>query len=96
MIEPQFKQRQTGEDELDMPRVMGRKTCAYKFVEFLDSFDINQMIEKPTYRTPSGKKTLPDRTSYEGKWVEGRAKGQGIKMLPKELITVSIQKSRVL
>jgi len=29
-----------------------------------------------------GKKTLPGGTTYDGRWVEGKARGYGIKVLP--------------
>jgi hypothetical protein len=29
-----------------------------------------------------GKKILPDGTSFDGRWVEGKARGTGIKVLP--------------
>jgi hypothetical protein len=29
-----------------------------------------------------GKKTLPDNTTFDGRWVEGKARGHGIKILP--------------
>jgi hypothetical protein len=29
-----------------------------------------------------GKKQLPDGTTFDGRWVEGKARGHGIKILP--------------